>query len=360
MHDVARAANVSKMTVSRALRGDRIAPETKSRILAEIDRLHYVPHAAAGALASRRSGFVAVIVPSIDNANFAETVRGLEAELRAAGLDLLLGTTEYRIGREDELLQTMMRHRPEGIVLTGGVHTSRIADRLARSGIPVVETWDLPATPINHVVGFSNRAAGAMMTEHLAAIGRRRIAFLGGASPRDPRGEARKYGYLDALARLGLGPPRTQRYGLPPLSMHHGAAGLARTIARWPDIDGLVCASDPIAFGAISECQRRGIAVPQAIAIGGFGDFEIARCSHPRITTIAVEAAQIGQRAGNILRTAIEARRRGTTCSATINETSMSLEVRGSTVAATLISTLGDQPLRGIVKLKRKHCGGAN
>jgi LacI family gluconate utilization system Gnt-I transcriptional repressor len=334
MNDVARAANVSKMTVSRALRGDRIAPATKARILAEIDRLQYVPHAAAGALASRRSGFVAVIVPSIDNANFAETVRGLETVLRAAGLDLLLGTTEYRAGREDELVQTMMRHRPEGIVLTGGVHTGRIADRLARSGIPVVETWDLPAAPIGHVVGFSNRAAGALITEHLAAIGRRRIAFLGGASPRDPRGEARRQGYLDALERLGLGPPRMLRYGVPPLSMQHGAEGLARLIARWPDIDGLACASDLIAFGAIGECQRRGIAVPHTIAIGGFGDFEIARCCHPRITTVAVGAGLIGARAGALLCDAIEALRHDRPNAATIDEMPMSLIVRGSTMPA--------------------------
>jgi LacI family gluconate utilization system Gnt-I transcriptional repressor len=332
MDDVARAANVSKMTVSRALRGDRIAPETRARILVEIDRLHYVPHAAAGALASRRSGFVAVIVPSIDNANFAETVRGLETVLHEAGLDLLLGTTNYRAGREDELLQTMMRHRPEGIVLTGGVHNRRTAERLARSGIPTVETWDLPERPIGHVVGFSNRAAGALMTQHLAATGRRRIAFLGGASPRDPRGEARKRGYLAALDQLGLGPPRTLRYGLPPLSMQHGAHGFARTITRWPDIDGLVCASDLIAFGAISECQRRGIAVPQIIAIGGFGDFEIARCCHPGLTTVAVGPGLIGTHAGTILRDAIEALRHGKTSPATRHEMTMNLIVRGSTV----------------------------
>lgn len=334
MDDVARAANVSKMTVSRALRGDRIAPATRARILAEIDRLHYVPHAAAGALASRRSGFVAVIVPSIDNANFAETVRGLEIILRDAGLVLLLGTSNYRNDREDELLETMMRHRPEGIVLTGGVHSHRVFDRLTRSGIPVVETWDLPATPIDHVVGIANHAAGALMTDHLAAIGRTKIGFLGGASPRDPRGEDRRHGYRDALDRLGLGPARMLRHGLPPLSMRHGAEGLARLIERWPDTDALVCASDLIAFGAITECQRRGIAVPETIAIGGFGDFEIARWAHPGITTVAIGAASIGSRTGAVLRTAIESRRRGETSVPERHEMPMRLIERGSTLKA--------------------------
>ena len=332
MDDVARAASVSKMTVSRALRGQHVAAETRARILAEIDRLGYVPHAAAGALASQHSGFVAAIVPSIDNANFADMVHGLETALREAGLDLLLGTTGYRTDREEALLRTMLRHRPEGIVLTGGVHGARVRALLAQSAVPVVETWDLPRAPIGSVVGVANRKAGALMTRHLAEIGRRRIAFLGGASPRDPRGEDRRAGYEYALAELGLGSPRVLRHGLPPLSMHHGTEGLAKLIERFPDVDGIVCASDPIAFGAISECRRRGIAVPDRIAIGGFGDFEVARCAEPGITTVAVEAERVGLDAGAVLRAAIDARRRGLSPVASRQDVPLTLRVRGSTV----------------------------
>ena len=332
MDDVARAACVSKMTVSRALRGQHVAAGTRARILAEIDRLGYVPHAAAGALASQRSGFVAAIVPSIDNANFADMVHGLETALRDAGLDLLLGTTGYRADREEALLRTMLRHRPEGIVLTGGVHAARVRQILARSAVPVVETWDLPRNPIGSVVGIANRDAGALMTRHLAEIGRRRIAFLGGASPRDPRGEDRRRGYCAALADLELGPPRVLRHGLPPLSMHHGAEGLAKLMDRFPDVDGIVCASDPIAFGAISECHRQGIAVPARVAIGGFGDFEVARCAEPGITTVAVGAERIGLDAGAVLRAAIEARRRGLVEAPSWQDVALRLIVRGSTV----------------------------
>ena len=135
MDDVAAAAGVSKMTVSRALRGAVVAAPTRARIMEAVSRLGYVPHAAAGALASRRSGFVAAIVPSMDNSNFAETVAGLEAALRQAGLDLLLGTTLYSSAREEALLHTLMRHRPEGIVLTGGAHSRRVAALLGRSAL---------------------------------------------------------------------------------------------------------------------------------------------------------------------------------------------------------------------------------
>ncbi|CAG4910234.1 unnamed protein product [Acidocella sp. C78] len=332
MDDVAAAAGVSKMTVSRALRGAVVAAPTRARIMEAVSRLGYVPHAAAGALASRRSGFVAAIVPSMDNSNFAETVAGLEAALRQAGLDLLLGTTLYSSAREEALLHTLMRHRPEGIVLTGGAHSRRVAALLGRSALPVVETWDLPASPIGGVVGFSNRAAGAAMTAHLASIGRRRIAFLGGASRRDPRGEERGRGYEEALASAGLGPPRLFRHGQPPLSMRHGAEGMARLLERWPEIDAVVCASDLIAFGAIGECQRRGIAVPARIAIGGFGDFEVSRCAVPAISTVAVDARGIGERAGAMLARAVAARRRGDALPPERIEVGLRLVARGSSL----------------------------
>ncbi len=171
------------------------------------------------------------------------------------------------------------------------------------------------------------------MTAHLAAIGRRRIAFLRGASRRDPRGEDRGRGYEEALAAAGLGPPLLFRHGQPPLSMRHGAEGMALLLERWPETDAVVCASDLIAFGAIAECQRRGIGVPERIAIGGFGDFEVSRCAVPAISTVAVDARGIGERAGAMLVRAVAARRRGEAAAPERIEVGLRLAARGSTVA---------------------------
>ena len=93
--------------------------------------------------------------------------------------------------------------------------------------------------------------------------------------------------------------------------MSQGAEGLDLMLSQWPDTDAIVCVSDLLAFGVLSECQRRGIDVPGRIALAGFGDFEVARCCHPRLTTIAVDCADIGRRAAEITLRALEARMRG-------------------------------------------------
>jgi LacI family transcriptional regulator, gluconate utilization system Gnt-I transcriptional repressor len=105
MQTVAEIAGVSAMTVSRALKsGAPISKETRDRVLAVVDRIGYVPDVSARVLASRRSGFVASLVPSLNNSNFAETVRGMSDVFDAAGLQMLLGDTEYTLSREESLI----------------------------------------------------------------------------------------------------------------------------------------------------------------------------------------------------------------------------------------------------------------
>jgi LacI family transcriptional regulator, gluconate utilization system Gnt-I transcriptional repressor len=301
MADVARLAGVSKMTVSRALTGREVSDATQARILEAIELLGYVPNAAAGTLGTGRSGFVAALVPTINNSNFADTARGLSDALTAQSVQLLLGYTDYRIEREEELVYTMLRHRPEGVVLTGGDHSERTRAALVRSGVPVVETWDLPRDPLGQVVGFSNAAAAATMMRHLAGKGYRRIGFIGGIPGRDLRGEDRKRGYLDALRELDLGPPRLVEQGMPPITTQHGAEAIETLLRCWPDTDAALCVSDLSAFGAIMECHRRGWAVPGRIAVAGFGDFEISRSCWPSITTVGVDAYAIGRLSATIL-----------------------------------------------------------
>jgi LacI family gluconate utilization system Gnt-I transcriptional repressor len=305
MADVAREAGVSKMTVSRALSGGRIAEETHRRIATVIKALGYVPDASAGALARGRSGFVAAVIPTLSNSNFADTARGLMDALAPAGLQPLFGFTEYRPQREEELVRAMLAHRPEAVLLTGADHAEETRSMLRRAALPVVETWEVPTAPLDMSVGFSNAEAGRLMVRHLAARGYKRIGFISGESSLDQRGSERERGYREALAETGLGPPRVIHHGMPPLSMEQGSGALLRLVAKYPDCDAVFCVSDLLAFGAIMACHREGWAVPGRLAIAGFGDFEIARCCHPRITTLGVDAFAIGQRAGQALLEAI-------------------------------------------------------
>lgn len=311
MSDVARVAGVSKMTVSRVLAGHRVADKTRERVRQAIDKLGYVADAAAGALSSGRSEFVAVLVPSLSSSNFSDTVRGLTTALEPHGLQLLLGDTDYALDREERLVRSLLRHQPRCIALTGAQHTDATRKLLERSGIPVVEMWDLPSQPIDTAVGFSNVRAARAMVRHLADRGYRRIGFLGGASALDTRGLDRLKGYRAEIKALGLSEPRVVRLGDSPITMSHGAPAMAALLSQWPDTDAVMCVSDMSAFGAIMECHRRGLSVPGDMAVAGFGNFEVAACCHPTITTVSVDPYGIGLRTGQALLAALEARDAG-------------------------------------------------
>jgi LacI family transcriptional regulator, gluconate utilization system Gnt-I transcriptional repressor len=310
MSDVARLAGVSTMTVSRALRGGAsIAADTRERIMKAVDELGYVLDRSAGSLSSKRTGFVVALLPSLNNSNFADTARGLTDTLQPSGLQLLLGYTDYSIEKEEELIESMLRRRPEAIVVTGGKHTARGRKLLENSGIPVIETWDLPPEPVGHVVGFSNAEAAEALVRYLYDKGFRKIGFIGGTSNRDTRGADRRLGYERAMAALGLKDTRIISFGTPPISMKQGGEALVRLVEQWPDVEAAICVSDLSAFGALTECQRRKWPVPQRIAIAGFGDFEISSCSHPSITTVGVNCYDIGRQSGALLLRAIAGER---------------------------------------------------
>ncbi|MGB3278186.1 MAG: LacI family DNA-binding transcriptional regulator [Pseudorhodobacter sp.] len=302
MVDIARATGVSPMTVSRAFSRDgAISAAKRAEILAVAETLGYVFDANASNLRSQKSGFVAVTVPSINNANFADTLRGLTEGLSAQSMQILLGYTNYDSSEEERLIEQLLRRRPEAIVVTGGTHTPRARRMLAAAGIPVVETWDLPAEPIEHVVGFSNADAVRGMVDHLVGRGARRIAFIGGETARDTRGTDRRAGFIAAMQAHGLATDRLIDAGAPPISMREGAEAMAGLLARFPDTEAVVCVSDLSAFGAMSECQRRGISVPGQIAIAGFGDYEIAAVCVPDMTTINARAHEIGTAAARVI-----------------------------------------------------------
>ena len=294
MADVAAQVGVSKMTVSRALNRSHSSARSTSealrqRILAACEQMGYVIDQTARTFSSKRSGFVAAVIPSLNNSNFSETAQGISGALAESGLQLLLGTSDYRVETEEQLLRTLLMRRPEGVILTGGSHTPAARAMLQAAGIPVVETWDLPAEPIEHTVGFSNAAATAALVHHLHGKGYRQIGFIGGTSNRDTRGADRRRGYAQAAAALGLPAGRVIGFGQPPISMAQGAQAVQQLLQQWPDVDAVVCVSDLSAFGALTACQRLGWAVPGRIAIAGFGDFEVAKNCHPRLTTVAVD-----------------------------------------------------------------------
>ncbi|MGH6711625.1 MAG: LacI family DNA-binding transcriptional regulator [Bradyrhizobium sp.] len=302
MEDVARAVGVSAMTVSRALKHDGVvSPATRRRILEVVKELGYVPDQIAGSLSSKRSGFVAVLAPSLNNRPLAETVHALAQTLEEAGLQILIGYTNYETKREERLLTELLQRRPEAIVVISDGHSPRSRKLMRESGIPIVQLWDWPARPIDNVVGFSNEDVAGGVVRFLAERGYRRLAYLGETDDEGTRGARRRTGFVREIEKLKLGLVRLHDQAPPPISMLEGRAALPQMLKRWPDIDAIVCVSDPCAFGVLMEAQALGLQVPSQLAVVGFGDFEVSRCCTPALTTVAVDGARIGREAGVLL-----------------------------------------------------------
>lgn len=302
MMDVAHLAGVSPMTVSRALKPNTsVSRDTREKIRRAADELGYVLDSTAAGLSSRRTGFIAVTIPSINNANFADTLRGLTQVLRETNMQVLLGYTDYDVAEEERLVEQFLRRRPEAIIVTGHAHSDRCRRMLEKCGVPVIEMWDLPENPIGQVVGFSNAYAAKLMVDHFVEQGYRRIGFIGGDPSRDTRGQDRHRGFLSALQSHGLETHRVVAEQRPPITMREGAHAMRIMLESWPDTEALMCVSDLSAFGAMTECQRQGLRIPDDMAIGGFGAYDLAEQALPPITTIDVGSEAIGRVAAQVI-----------------------------------------------------------
>ena len=303
MADVAAAAGVSMQTVSRALRfPDTVTPENRRLIDEAIRKTHYVHNLAASHLASHKSNTVAAVIPTLSASVFAETMQHFSDVLHEEGYQIILGNTDYRPDREEEVIRSLLGRRPDGVFLIGTHHTRASVTLLKRAGVPVVEGWDMTDKPIDRLVGFSNSAAIAEMARHLARSGRTNIVFAGVLRKGDSRAAERRDGFVSAMETLFPGkPPRITISRDLPLTMASGADMLRKALARYPEADAVVFSSDIIASGAIQESIRIGLKVPERLAITGFGDFELARHLIPSLTTVAVPSAEIGREAARLL-----------------------------------------------------------
>lgn len=295
MSDVAAAAGVALVTVSRALNEpDKVKPETLARVQEAIERLGYVPDLTAGSLASSRSFIVGAIVPTLANAWFADAMEGLAAELAPHGYQLMLAQSQYHPQAEAGLVDAFLGRRVDAVVLTGRSHPKPMRERLQRQGVPVVEIWDLPRQPIDMAVGFSHPALGAEVGRHLLAAGHRRIGFLGAD---EERSRLRLQGLSEALRHAEV----PSAFVPPPSSIASGREALQALLAQSPGLTAVFCSNDLLAIGALAQCRAAGIAVPAQLAVVGFSDLPIAQATTPALTTVRVHSLELGRTAGRML-----------------------------------------------------------
>jgi len=305
LRDVAKLAGVAPITASRAVNTpDQVSPEVLKKVQDAVGRTGYVPNRVAGGLASSRSRLIAAVVPSIVVSVFVETIETLNNTLFEAGYQLMLGQTGYSPEREEALLEAIIGRRPDGIFLTGIMQSSKGRTRLLASGIPVVETWDLTPTPIDMLIGFSHGDIGREVAHFLMAKGRRRFALI---RADDERGIRRAAAFQDAVAQRGLPEVLIHTVGTS-RTLKSGRAALSNILLQMPEVDAIFCSSDLLAMGVLTEAMARGIAVPQRLAIVGFGDVPYVADMVPALTTVHINGHDIGRMGAEFLISRAEGR----------------------------------------------------
>lgn len=305
LRDVATAAGVTAITVSRYLRQPAVvAPETAQAIRAALSQTGYVPNKQAGVLASGRGSIVAALVPNLAHSIFAETLQGLSGPLEAAGLELLVAASGYSMAREEAQIRALLGWAPRALVITGRHHTPGALKLLREAhagGCTVVEMWDHHPRGRDAFaqVGFNHRVAGQAMAEHLLQRGHRRLAYVDSAVAGDTRARERGDGFVAAVEAAGATALRLAAPEGEPITA--GRDVIAPLWSRPDRPTACAFANDHLGCGALLGAQAAGIAVPQQLALVGFGDFELAAHLAPGLTTLAPPRREIGERTAELL-----------------------------------------------------------
>ena len=298
--DVARAADVSPITVSRALRCERaVDTALVARVQAAVNKLGYVPDPAARALASRHSSHVAVLIPMLSNALFVDLLEAAQRTLRSAGYQTLMAVTHYDISEEEHLLREQLLHRPAGLMVTGLERSEATRHLIAQSGVPCIHLMEASGNPGIYSVGFSQQDASAQMTRHLLQKGRKRIAFAG--AQLDPRTLQRLDGYRSVMRKAGLHDARLEWLNPAPSSLALGGQMFEQIMSQQPPVDAIFFCNDDLAQGALLAALRLKIRVPQKVAIAGFNDLTGSDQMLPPLTTVRTPRAEIGTAAAAML-----------------------------------------------------------
>jgi LacI family transcriptional regulator, gluconate utilization system Gnt-I transcriptional repressor len=296
--DVAAAAGVAPMTVSRVINTpDRVSAETTARVRAAIDRLGYVPNLIAGGLSSRRSRMVAAIVPTIAHPMFSGVVLAFTDSMRKAGYQVMLSISGYDEADDETVFRALLGRRPDALLITGSAYSPGALQMLQEARIPVVEIWDVPARPLDMVIGFDHVRVGAEVAKFFLAKGHDRFATL---MATDSRAVARSHGFADAM-RAGGAELVLEQVMPAPSTIAAGREGLRTLLPHLDRRCALLCSSDLLAFGAVTEARVQGVAMPETLAVCGFGNFELSEMNEPPITTVNVEGVQTGRNAAAVL-----------------------------------------------------------
>jgi DNA-binding LacI/PurR family transcriptional regulator len=297
--DVARHCGVSRATVSLVLNDSPlVADQTAERVRQAMSELGYVYNRAAAALRTRRSDAVGVVMTQITNPYFAEFAAGLQDVLTESGTVPLLAVSGEDRELQHRLVTSLVERNVDGIVLIPA-HGTRAADLPDLLGTPLVlMARRLPDVDVDYV-GAENREGGYAAAEHLYSHGCRKIAFVGGYLDASAR-EERAGGVSAFLIDHGLALPEELSLTCEPLRPPAREA-TKLLLTDHPEVDGIVCFSDVVAFGVLDAVADLGLRVGSDVRVIGFDDVHDAGLNRPSLSSVTVPARETGRRAAQLV-----------------------------------------------------------
>lgn len=333
--DVALRAGVSQRTVSNVVNGlTSVNPDTHERVIAAIKELGYRPSLAARSLRVGRSGVLQLVVPELDVPYFAELARSVIKYAEDQGYAVMVRQTLGSRERERDALEGSAAEYAEGIILSAvGPVEELMLGREHRP--PVVLIGERTGMGLVDHIGIDDVAAAAAATNHLLESGCRRVAFIGAHPDSSLRMAALRFsGYEHALKAAGM---RVDTDLVVQIGSYHrqdGEAAMASLLDRADPPDGVFCATDLLALGAMRCAYERGLTVPRDIAVVGFDGLEEGRYSIPALTTIEPDKQELARVCVDTLLARIRARDSGTDMAIVSDvEIPFSLVVRESSVS---------------------------
>lgn len=296
--DVAGAAGVSRMTVSKVLRGTgRISEATRHRVTAIADAMGYVPSSLAGSLSSQTSPLVGVLIPSVSDQVYSGVLAGINAVLTPRGFSSLIGETFFDSGNEARLVRMMLSMKPAGLIVTGGLPRAEATTHLLRKCcLGPVQIWDADSPGPDVTVGFSHDAAGRAAARICLDAGFGRACYIGAQLERDLCAGRRKSGFVDEMCRAGaecrvLADPDLTRTA-------QSGQILTERLLRDADLPDVIhYLNDAMAVGGLRALFAAGIAVPQDISVIGFNGTSLQHALRTRLTTFEVPVRKLGEQA---------------------------------------------------------------
>ena len=299
--DVASAAGVSAATVSRYFNTpERVGSRSRSRIAEAIRELGYVRNRVAGSLHNRPSGAVGLVVPTVDNAIFAEMIEAFSARLRDYDYTMLIASHGYDLRLEAQLVRTLLERRADAVALVGLDHEFETMSMLGLREVPSLLLWNCDRASHQPCIGVDNEQAGWLVTRYLVDLGHRDFALISGPVEANDRARGRRQGALRALAEAGLRPaPEWQHQCRYDVGEAKALAQRVLTGRRRPT--AIVCGNDIIAHGVLYGAQSIGRRVPLDVSVVGIGDFRVSAHIEPGLTTVRIPAPRIGQAAADAI-----------------------------------------------------------